>query len=151
MSIITTLPDRLSEWFSDMTDFTDCTFCTQFPSSSKITPLSKPVVVFGIGSICVLKNTTDETGETITDSRVCEEVFSVNIHVPRSDGGSKCSAILDKVIDMLLFNSPLSISTIKSETPKYIRNTDSIVLQTSFTVSDTLKRGRVYPSPLKID
>lgn len=150
MSIITTLPDRLAEWFSDMTDFTDCTFSTQFPSSSKITPLSKPVIIFGIGKINVLKNTIDESGETITDSRVCEEEFTVNIHVPRSEGGAKCSELLDKIIDMLLFNTLLSVCTIKSETPRYIRNTDSIVLESTFTVSDTLKQANEYPPSLII-
>lgn len=150
MSIITTLPDRLCEWFSDMTDFADCTFCTHFPKSAKSTPLNTPVIVFGVGDIKVLENTADETGEVITNRRVCDEKFTVNIHVPRTDGGTKCNSILDKIIDMLLFNSPLAISTIQSDEPKYIRNTDSIVLKSSFTLSDTLERGAIYPPQLKL-
>lgn len=150
MSVITTLPDRLCEWFSDMNEFSSCAFTTQFPPESKITPLDKPVVVFGTGKINVLENTADETGTAVTDSRVCEEEFTVGIHAPRTLGGAECSSLLDRVIDLILFDTSLNISSIKSEEPQYIRNTDSIYLQATFMLSDTLRKGTGYPTALTL-
>lgn len=150
MSLITTLPDTLCEWFSDMKDFSDCTFCTQFPPQSKITPLEKPIIVFGAKSITVLDNTTDETGTIITDSRIADLVFTIGIHVPRNRGGSQCNAILDGIADMLLFNTSLAVSQIKSSDTEYIRNTDSLYLAATFTVSETLQRELIYPPKLVV-
>lgn len=150
MALITVLPDRLCEWFSDMTDFDTCTFCTQFPAESKITPLDKPVVVFGAESIHVLDNTTDETGTIITDSRMAKSKFSIGIHMPRSEGGIVCNSLLEGLLDLLLFDTPLSVSDVQSYAIEYIRNTDSLYLKTVFTVSETLERGTSYPKQLTI-
>lgn len=150
MSLITKLPDALCEWFSDMTDFSGCTFCTQFPAQSKITPIENPVIVFGTKSMKVLENTTDETGAVITDSRIAELTFSVGIHVPRTVGGQRCNRLLDEITDMLIFNTPLSVSEIKSSETEYLRNTDSLYLSATFTVCESLKRQSVYPPKLVI-
>ena len=150
MSLISTLPDRLCEWFSDMAEFSPYTFCTTFPASTKATPLSKPVIVFGIKSIEVMDNAINETGTIITDSRIAEEKFSVSIHVPRGQGGVACCNILDRIIDLLLYATPLKISGIESDEPNYIRNTDSINLNASFTVCESFNKGTVYPLELPI-
>lgn len=148
MSYIRSLPDALCEWFSDMRDFSDCVFCTQYPAESKITPLENPVIVLGSKSLKVLDNTVDETGNIITDSRIAELVFTVGIHVPRSSGGNRCNVLLDKITDMLLFNTPLSVSNVTAGEMEYIRNTDSLYLTVTFTVDETLKRQSVYPPKL---
>lgn len=150
MSLISTLPDRLCEWFSDMSQFSSYTFCTQFPALSKMTPLQKPVIVFGAKSLNVLNNTTDELGTVITDSRIAEAEFTIGIHVPRNAGGSSCNLILDMLADMLLFNTTLSVSGIKSEEPEYIRNTDSLYLRATFKTNETLQRQNNYPPKLTI-
>ena len=150
MSLISTLPDTLCEWFSDLNEFSDCSFCTQFPVNSKTTPLEKPVVVFGSKSIKVLDNTTDETGTIITDSRVAESDFSIGIHVPRHSGGTGCYALLDSIVDMLLFNTALSISGVVSDEIEYIRNTESLYLKIVFTINETLQSNGNYTSSLKL-
>ncbi|MBQ8209371.1 MAG: hypothetical protein IJZ35_02170 [Clostridia bacterium] len=150
MSLITKLPDRLCEWFSDMAEFSTYTFCTTFPSSTKATPLTKPVVVFGTKSVEILDNAIDETGSIITDSRIAEEKFSISIHVPRANGGVACCEILDRLMDLLLYATPLQISNIESAETKYIRNTDSLNLTASFTVSETINKGSIYPTALII-
>lgn len=150
MSLITTLPDKLCEWFSDMNEFSGCSFCTQFPVNSKATPLEKPVVVFGTDSLTVLDNTTDETGTVITDSRMAQVKFSMGIHVPRSQGGTGCNSLLDRLSELILFNTSLAISGVKTENIEYIRNTDSLYLRAVFTTAETLLRGENYPSALTV-
>lgn len=150
MSLISKLPDTLCEWFSDLNDFSDCSFCTQFPVNSKTTPLEKPVVVFGADSIKVLDNTTDETGTIITDSRIAETKFTIGIHMPRNMGGTGCFGLFDEIMDMLLFNTSLSISGIVSDEIEYIRNTDSLYLRVVFTINETLQSKENYTSPLKL-
>lgn len=150
MSLISTLPDTLCEWFSDLNDFSGCSFCTQFPVNSKTTPLEKPVVVFGADSIKVLDNTTDETGTIITDSRIAESKFTIGIHIPRNMGGTGCFGLSDEIVDMLLFNTSLSISGIDSDEIEYIRNTDSLYLRVVFTINETLHSKENYTSPLKL-
>ena len=150
MSLISTLPDTLCEWFSDLNDFSDCSFCTQFPVNSKTTPLEKPVVVFGSKSIKVLDNTTDETGTIITDSRIAESDFSIGIHVPRNSGGTGCYSLLDSIVDRLLFNTSLSISGVVSEEIEYIRNTESLYLKVVFKINETLQRNGNYTTSLKL-
>ena len=150
MSLISTLPDTLCEWFSDLNDFSDCSFCTQFPVNSKTTPLEKPVVVFGSKSIKVLDNTTDETGTIITDSRMAESDFSIGIHVPRNSGGTVCFSLLDSIVDRLLFNTSLSISGVVSDEIEYIRNTESLYLKVVFTINETLQRDGNYTTSLKL-
>lgn len=140
MSLLSVLPDKLCEWFSDLTMFSDCSFCTQFPVNSKTTPLEKPVVVFGAKSINVLDNTTDETGTIITDSRIAETRFTIGVHVPRSLGGTGCFSLFDSIIEILLFNTSFSISGVDSQEIEYIRNTDSLFLKAVFTISETLER-----------
>lgn len=149
MSLISTLPDKLCEWYSDQRDFSNCSFCTQFPVNSKTTPLEKPVIVFGADSIKVLDNTTDETGTIITDSRIAELKFTIGIHVPRGLGGSGCYSLFDSIMDLLLFNTSLSISGIVSSDIEYIRNTDSLYLKTVFTVNETLQSSENYSNPFK--
>lgn len=151
MSFITTLPDRLCEWFSDMNEFTDYSFSTQYPAGLKAAPLSKPIIVFGLKSIEVFDNTTDETDSIIVNSRKVEEQFTVGIHVPRSIGGSELGYILDKIVDLLIFNTSLYIKSIKSDEPVYIRNTDSIYLESVFTTIETIKKGTDYPALLNLD
>lgn len=151
MSFITTLPDRLCEWFSDMNEFTDYSFCTQYPSGLKSSPLDKPIIVFGTKSIEVFDNSVDGNGSLIINSRNTEEKFTVGIHIPRSMGGSELGGILDRIIDLLLFNTPLYIKSIKSEEPTYIRNIDSIYLESVFVTTETIKRGTDYPTSLKLD
>lgn len=150
MSLISTLPDTLCEWFSDRNEFSDCSFCTQFPVNSKTTPLEKPVIVFGAKEIKVLDNTTDETGTIITDSRIAESDFSIGIHVPRNLGGTGCFSLFDSIVDMLLFNTSLSISGIVSDEIEYIRNTESLYLRVVFTIKETLHSSENYTSPLKL-
>lgn len=150
MSLISKLPDTLCEWFSDLNDFSDCSFCTQFPVNSKTTPLEKPVVVFGADSIKVLDNTTDETGTIITDSRIAETKFTIGIHMPRDMGGTGCFGLFDNIVDMLLFNTSLAISGIVSDEIEYIRNTDSLYLRVVFTINETLHSRENYTSPLKL-
>lgn len=140
MSLLSVLPDKLCEWFSDLTMFSDCSFCTQFPVNSKTTPLEKPVVVFGAKSINVLDNTTDETGTIITDSRIAETRFTIGVHVPRALGGTGCFSLFDSIIEILLFNTSFSISGVDSQEIEYIRNTDSLFLKAVFTISETLER-----------
>lgn len=150
MSLISTLPDNLCEWYSDQRDFSDCSFCTQFPVNSKTTPLEKPVIVFGADSIKVLDNTTDETGTVITDSRIAELKFTIGIHVPRNMGGSGCYGLFDSIIDLLLFNTSLSVSGIVSNDIEFIRNTDSLYLKAVFTVNETLQSIGNYDNPFKL-
>lgn len=150
MSLISSLPDRLCEWFSDMNEFSDYSFSTQFPSGSKATPLTKPVIVFGTKSIEILDNTTDETDTIITDSRIAQTQFSIGIHVPRTEGGTGCNLIFDRIIDLLLFNTPLLICNVKTDEIEYIRNTDSLYMNTVFTVSETIDKGSDYPAELNI-
>ena len=148
MSFISTLPDRLCEWFTDMAEFSGYTFCTTFPSGAKATPLTKPVVVIGMKSINILDNTVNETGTLVTDSRIAEEEYLLNIHVPREEGGNTCCLILDKLIDLILYATPLKISNIQSSETKYIRNTDSINLNATFTITETIDKGMYYPLEL---
>ena len=150
MSLITILPDRLCEWFSDMNEFSGYSFCTQFPSGSKATPLTKPVIVFGMQSVEILDNTTDETGTIITDSRIAQKQFSIGIHVPRSEGGASCGEILDRLLDLLIFNTSLYISSVKSDEVQYIRNTDSLYMSTVFTTVETIAKGTEYPAALSV-
>ncbi len=150
MSLIANLPDRLCEWFSDMNEFSGCSFCTQFPVNSKVTPLEAPVVVFGTNKLTVLDNTTDETGTIITDSRVAEVEFAVGIHVPRAQGGIGCNNLLDRICDLMLFNTSLSITGVTTEAIEYIRNTDSLYLKAILTTSETLVRGDKYPAGLVV-
>lgn len=150
MSLITTLPDRLCEWFSDMSEFSNYSFCTAFPTDSKATPLTNPVIVFGISSLVILDNTTDESGTVATDSRLAQEVFSISIHTPRSEGGGGCNAILDRIIDLILFDTPLIIIGVESTETTYVRNTDSLNLKASFTVTQTIEKGTNYPAELII-
>ena len=150
MSLISTLPDMLCEWFSDFNEFSDCAFCTQFPVNSKTTPLEKPVIVFGSKSIKVLDNTTDETGTIITDSRMAESDFSIGIHVPRNSGGTGCYSLLDSIVDRLLFSTSLSISGVVSDEIEYIRNTESLYLEVVFTINETLQRDGNYTTSLKL-
>lgn len=139
MSLISVLPDKLCEWFSDLNQFSGCSFCTQFPVNSKTTPLEAPVIVFGADSMTVLDNTTDETGTIITDSRIAETKFSIGIHVPRSQGGTGCYTLYDSIIELLLFNTSFAVSGITTENIEYIRNTDSLYLKAIFTVSETIE------------
>lgn len=150
MSLITTLPDRLCEWFSDMNEFTDCSFSTQYPAKLKATPLSKPVIVFGIKSIEVFDNTTDESDSIIVNSRKVEEKFTIGIHVPKNVGGSELGYILDRIIDLLIFDTSLYIKSIESDEPVYIRNTDSIYLESVFTTTETIEKGTDYPALLNL-
>ena len=138
MTLISGLPNRLCEWFSDLNEFSDCALCTQFPASSKATPLEKPVIVFGARSLKVYDNVTDETGEVITDIRIADTDYSIGIHVPRSMGGEECFSILDSVTDRLLFSTDLKIRSIVSDRIEYIRNTDSLFLELVFTVKETM-------------
>lgn len=151
MSLLSILPDRLCEWYSDMTQFAGYSFCTQFPVNSKTTPLEKPVIVFGAKSIKVLDNTTDETGTIITDSRIANSDFTVGIHVPRSLGGTGCYNLFDSVIELLLFNTSLSISNVISEEIEYIRNTDSLFLKACFTIRETLERDKANKESFTIE
>lgn len=150
MSYISKLPDRLCGWFADMAEFSSYTFCTTFPIGSKATPLTKPIVVFGTESINILDNTINETGSLVTDSRIAEEKYSIGIHVPRAAGGVACCELLDRIIDLILFATPLQVSNIESSEITYVRNTDSLNLNASFTVSETINKGSVYPLELPI-
>lgn len=150
MSLITRLPDRLCEWFTDMAEFSRYTFCTTFPASKKATPLEKPVIVIGTKSINILDNAINETGTIITDSRIAEEKFSISIHVPRTSGGIACCEILDRLTDLLLYATSLKISSIESSETIYIRNTDSLKLTAQFTVTESIDKGSVYPLELPI-
>ncbi len=150
MSLISVLPNRLCEWFSDMAEFSIYTFCTTFPATTKATPITKPVIVFGTKSIEILDNSIDETGSIITDSRVTQEQYSISIHVPRGKGGITCCQILDRIIDLLLYATPLNISSIKASDPTYIRNTDSVNLNATFTVSESIDKGTIYPLELTL-
>lgn len=151
MSLLSILPDKLCEWYSDLPSFSDCSFCTQFPVNSKTTPLEKPVVVFGAKAIKVLDNTTDETGTIITDSRIAESEFSIGIHVPRSVGGTGCFSLFDSIIELLLFNTSFSVSDVTSDEIEYIRNTDSLFLKCVFKISETLERDESNKSWLSIE
>lgn len=150
MSLISSLPDRLCEWFSDMNEFSDYSFSTQFPAGSKATPLTNPVIVFGTKSIEILDNATDETDTIITDSRIAQTQFSIGIHVPRNEGGTGCNTIFYRIIDLLLFNTSLLICNIKTDEIEYIRNTDSLYMNTVFTVSETIEKGSNYPAAFSI-
>ncbi len=151
MSLLSILPDKLCEWYSDLPTFSDCSFCTQFPVNSKTTPLEQPVVVFGAKSIKVLDNTTDETGTIITDSRIAESKFTIGIHVPRGLGGTGCYSLFDSIVELLLFNSSFSISEVTSEEIEYIRNTDSLFLKSVFTISETLERDESSTASFTIE
>ena len=151
MSLLSILPDKLCEWYSDLPTFSDCSFCTQFPVNSKTTPLEQPVVVFGAKSMKVLDNTTDETGTIITDSRIAESKFTIGIHVPRGLGGTGCYSLFDSIVELLLFNSSFSISEVTSEEIEYIRNTDSLFLKSVFTISETLERDESSTASFTIE
>ena len=138
MSLISNLPDMLCEWFSDLNEFSDCSFCTQFPVNSKTTPLENPVIVFGSRSIKVFDNATDETGAVVTDKRIAELDFSIGVHVPRVMGGAECFGLLDSITERLLFGTDLAICGMTSEKTEYIRNTDSLFVELVFTVKETL-------------
>ena len=150
MSLITTLPDKLCEWFADMNEFEGHSFCTQFPTNSKATPLEKPVIVFGTEKFTVLNNTTDEAGTIATNNRLVELDFTVGIHVPRTLGGVGCNALLDRIADLILFNTSLKITGVTTEKTAYIRNTDSLFLKAKFTTSDILIKGTNYPAALPL-
>lgn len=150
MSLFSALPNRLCEWFSDMNEFADYSFCTQYPSGSKSTPLTKPIVVFGTKCFQVLETETDESGTVITDSRSIQEQFSIGIHVPRTMGGSACNEILDRITDLLLFDTPLSVVSVVSQEQQFVRNTDSLYMSVTFTVSETIEKGTDYPTELDI-
>lgn len=150
MSLITTLPDKLCEWFTDMNEFEGHSFCTQFPSNSKVTPLEKPVIVFGAEKFTVLNNTTDDSGSIATNNRLVDLDFTVGIHVPRTVGGTGCNSLLDRITDLLLFNTSLKITSVTTEKIVYIRNTDSLFLKAKFTTSDILLKGTNYPAALPV-
>lgn len=140
MSLISSFPDELCELFSDLNDFTHCSFCTQYPVHSKATPLKNPIVVFGSESIKILSNTTDETNSVITDTRIAETSYTIGIHMPRDMGGTGCFSLLDEIIDVLLFHTNFGIKELSSEKLEYIRNTDSLYLRVVFSVDETLIR-----------
>lgn len=144
MSYITSLPDRLCEWFSDMYEFSDCSFCTQFPSQVKETPLIKPVVVFGLNGI---ETQSDEIVLPESESRKVNEEFSVGIYVPLNKGGAYCNYILSRIADQLLFNTSLEIRKITATETVYVRNPDSLFMSLIFTVTETLYKGTDYPEP----
>lgn len=144
MSLMTSLPDKLCEWFSDMNEFSDCSFCTQFPSGFKATPLTKPIVVFGTKSIEIPELSYEEDVVVDPDIRKVVEQFSVGIHVPRSAGGSYCNAVFERITDQLLFNTSMEIVSITAQEVEYIRNTDSLYMNMIFTVSETMEKGTDY-------
>ena len=151
MSLYVKLPDRLCEWFSDMAEFSDYCFCTTFPATVRATPLTKPVVVFGTKSIEILDNSIDETGSVVRDSRIAVDTFSISIHVPRESGGTECCSVLNRIIDLLLYATPLEITGFDSTATTYVRNTDSLNLNATFTLSENINKHSIYPTPLIVD
>lgn len=147
MSLMASLPDKLCEWFSDMNEFSDCSFCTQFPAGFKATPLTNPIVVFGTKSIEVPELSYEEDVAVNPDVRKVVEQFSVGIHVPRSSGGTYCNAVFERIADRLLFNTSIGITSITAGEVEYIRNTDSLFMNMVFTVSETMEKG-TYNSPV---
>lgn len=150
MSLMSSLPDKLCEWFSDMNEFSDCSFCTQFPAGFKATPLTNPIIVFGTKSIEVPELSYEEDIAVNPDVRKVTEQFSVGIHVPRHAGGTYCNAVFERIADQLLFNTSIAIAGITAGEVEYIRNTDSLFMNMIFTVSGTMKKGEYYSAAFEL-
>ncbi len=145
MSYIQTLPDKLCEWFSDMREFSDCSFCTCFPNDSQAYPLIKPIIVFGLSSVKI--NSEAENAVNTLTVRTAEEEFFIDINIPRLNSGTACTDILGRVIELLLFGLPVRVMSLNTEKIKYERDTDSLLIHTVFTINEALKNDSSYPSP----
>ncbi|MCD7774025.1 MAG: hypothetical protein LUG85_00955 [Clostridiales bacterium] len=146
------LPDKLCQWFSDMSGFSDCVFTTQFPAETKDAPIIKPVVAIGVQSVSIADYESEDSSTVVSDYRYADQVFCVNIHVPRTMGGSVCYEIFDRLYDLLLFDSEIVPVEVNSSEISYIRTTDSLCMKTEFSIREIFTMSENdYPEPFTME
>ena len=142
MNEISALPSSVTEWLSGREELSDMIFMTEFPPVKKAVPLKKVTVAVGLGKIEIgdtfAANDTENTLENNEYCRQAEIRLRFSVHAPYSGGGEACHAAFADIIDCLVFDSGLEITSSGCGGVTQDREADAFVLEAYADINTSL-------------
>jgi len=132
MSAISAMPGAVAQWLGSQASLDEIAFLTEFPAQNKAVPLRRATVAVGIGSVQITDKFIENDDGVLERQEYCRSAairLRLGIHVPFSEGGSRCHEIFTLVLDMLTFASDLNLRASGCGEITAHRDTDAFVME----------------------
>ena len=132
MSAISAMPGAVAQWLGEQAILSEIQFLTEFPAQNKAVPLRRATVAVGLGSVEITDKFVADDNGVLTRQEYCRSAdlrLRLGIHVPFSEGGSRCHDIFTQVLDMLTFASDLNLRASGCGEITAHRDTDAFVME----------------------
>lgn len=132
MSAISAMPAAVTQWLSEQEPLQEIRFLTEYPAQYKAVPLRHATVAVGLGTVHITdKFEANDDGVLVRQEycRTADIRLRLGIHVPFSEGGSRCHDIFTLVLDMLTFASDLHLQASGCKEVTAHRDTDAYVME----------------------
>lgn len=132
MSAISAMPSAVAQWLSEQEPLSGIQFLTEYPARNKAVPLRHATVAVGLTSVEITDQFEENDDGVLTRQEYCRSAairLRLGIHVPFSDGGSRCHEIFTLVLDMLTFASDLNLRASGCKEVSAHRDTDAYVME----------------------
>jgi len=132
MSAISAMPGAVAQWLGEQQILSEIQFLTEFPAQNKAVPLRRATVAVGLGSVQITDKFEADNDGVLQRQEYCRSAairLRLGIHVPFSEGGSRCHEIFTLVLDMLTFASDLNLRASGCREVTAHRDTDAFVME----------------------
>jgi len=132
MSAISAMPSAVAQWLGEQAILSEIQFLTEFPAQNKAVPLRRATVAVGLGSVQITDKFEEDNDGVLQRQETCRSAalrLRLGIHVPFSEGGSRCHDIFTLVLDMLTFASDLNLRASGCREITAHRDTDAFVME----------------------
>jgi len=132
MSAISAMPGAVAQWLGEQAVLSEINFLTEFPAQNKAVPLRRATVAVGLGSVQITDKFEENNDGVLERQEYCRSAavrLRLGIHVPFSEGGSRCHEIFTLVLDMLTFASDLNLRASGCGEVTAHRDTDAFVME----------------------
>ena len=132
MSAISAMPAAVAQWLGEQAILSEIQFLTEFPAQNKAVPLRRATVAVGLGSVQITDKFEEDDDGVLQRQEYCRSAalrLRLGIHVPFSEGGSRCHDIFTLVLDMLTFASDLNLRASGCKEITAHRDTDAFVME----------------------
>jgi len=126
------MPVAITQWLGEQAALEEITFLTEFPAQNKAVPLRRATVAVGLGSVEITDKFIENNNGVLERQEYCRSAairLRLGVHVPFSDGGSRCHEIFTQVLDMLTFASDLNLRASGCKEITAHRDTDAFVME----------------------
>ena len=132
MSAISAMPGAVAQWLGGQANLSEIQFLTEYPAQNKAVPLRRATVAVGLGSVQITDKFVENNDGVLERQEYCRSAairLRLGIHVPFSEGGSRCHEIFTLVLDMLTFASDLNLRASGCREVTAHRDTDAFVME----------------------